>query len=119
MNLTSKDCLSEILPEKCQVQFSQTILYIVIVCNVIKVAIMVFILWQLNDETIVTIGDAIKSFLQRPDPTTQDCCLMSKDSVSKIWISQESRHGQKFKPKKRVPWYSAVSGRRWGMSLSL
>ncbi len=35
---------------------------------------MVLVLWRDSDEsTLVTVGDAIESFLQRPDPTTENC----------------------------------------------
>ncbi|KAJ4286430.1 hypothetical protein N0V90_013129 [Kalmusia sp. IMI 367209] len=87
-------CLSEIVPAKCQVQFSQSILWVVIACNASKVILMVLILWRLEHQTIVTIGDAIQTFLQRPDPTTENCCLMSRRNVERLWKVPELRTSQ-------------------------
>lgn len=118
-DLTYIDCLSEISLQICQVQFSQTILYIVIACNVVKIALMMMILWRLNHETLVTVGDAIKSFIQRPDITTEDCCLVSRHTVEKIWREEKLHHSQRYSPRAREPWFGAVTGRRWSLSLSL
>ncbi|KAH8692562.1 hypothetical protein GQ44DRAFT_793138 [Phaeosphaeriaceae sp. PMI808] len=106
-------CLSEILPPKCRVQISQHILYIVIACNAVKVLLMAIFIWKFHEETIVTIGDAIKSFLAQPDNTTKDCCLMSIRTVDKVWKQPEVRYSQQFHRKKRDPWFNAVSSRRW------
>lgn len=100
-------------------QFSQTILYIVIACNVLKIVLMVTILSRLSDVTIVTVGDAIMSFLQQADTTTRDCCLMSRRTIDQVWKRPELRNNQRYETKKRQSWFTAVSGRRWGLSLSL
>ncbi|KAF2023861.1 hypothetical protein EK21DRAFT_118353 [Setomelanomma holmii] len=112
-------CLSEILPQRCQVQFSQTILYVVIVCNVIKLGLMVFILWRLDEETVVTVGDAVQSFIKQPDTSTSDCCLMSRYDVDKLWAKPDNRNSQRYTLERRRAWASAVSGRRWSLSLIL
>lgn len=113
------DCLSQITPSKCQIQFSQTILYIVITCNILKISGMALILLWHNHETIVTVGDAIKSFLQRPDHTTNECCLMSRRNVDRLWEVPEARYNQRFQPKNRESWFGACSTRRWCTALFL
>lgn len=35
-----------------------------------------------RDEVLATIGDAIASFLHRPDPYTERQCLLSRENVS-------------------------------------
>ena len=49
-------CLSEIVPEKCKLQFSLEIMIIVIVCNVIKIVCFVYTLWKQKDDSLTTIG---------------------------------------------------------------
>jgi hypothetical protein len=115
----TEDCLSREMPQRCRVDLSQTILFIVIACNFLKVTIMAIVLWRLNQETIVTIGDAIASFLQTPDHTTEDCCLMSSRTIDRVWKVPEVRSSQSFQPKRREPWLGAISARRWGVCLLL
>lgn len=105
----------------CKIQLSQTVLYIVIACNILKVAVMAFTLWRVNNETtIVTLGDAIKSFLQTPDNTTKNVCLMSRQTVDWLWkASPEVQFSQKFKTRRRQKWGVACSHRRWTVSLLL
>lgn len=70
-------CLSQRVPESCQLGFSPYIMLIVVVCNIIKVACMVASLRALNDAPLVLIGDAIASFLEDPEKLTQGKCLMN------------------------------------------
>jgi len=98
-----------------------TVLYTVIVINVIKALLMSFVLLRLNgnDTPLVTIGDAIKSFLERPDPWTEDCCLMSRRNVDALLKVPELRGNQRYQPRNREPWFGSVSKRRWIFSILL
>lgn len=77
-NITIEGCLSEIVPESCQLFINIPICVIVIVCNLIKLTCMFFAARENRDEVLVTIGDAIASFLQRPDPNTANECMIPK-----------------------------------------
>jgi hypothetical protein len=68
-------CLSEIVPEVCQLQFIVQVTIIVIVCNFLKLVCMVMTIWTLNDRPLVVIGDAISSFLETGDEATKGQCL--------------------------------------------
>lgn len=80
---------------------------------------MAVVLFHLNHETIVTIGDAIKSFLEKPDPLTESCCLMSRRTVNKLWRVPELRSNQRWEQRFRDSWGIACSRRRWIFSLLL
>ncbi|PVI03995.1 hypothetical protein DM02DRAFT_669382 [Periconia macrospinosa] len=112
-------CLSLKVPSKCKVELSQNILYAVIVCNAVKLVAMVMILWRWNRRTIVTVGDAIESFIEQPDCTTKDCCLMAKDTVAKIWHRPNVKFHQRFHPRAREAWFRAVSTGQWVASIIL
>lgn len=64
-----------------EVQMSLTFLMVVIACNAVKVACLGFLLWKSTDDMnppLVTIGDAISSFLEAPDSSTRGYCTYSK-----------------------------------------
>lgn len=113
------DCLEEKIEARCEVQFSISLLYIVIACNVAKVILMTVVLWRLNEKTLVTIGDAVDSFLQLCDPTTERCCLASKRNIISLWKTPLLRCNQRWKPRSREPWFNACSARRWFLALFL
>ncbi|KAF2021836.1 hypothetical protein BU24DRAFT_417471 [Aaosphaeria arxii CBS 175.79] len=112
-------CLSQIIEQHCEVQFHPTILSIVIACNTVKIIVMVLVLWRLNHATIVTMGDAIQSFIQIPDPTTENCCLMSTRTVETLWKSPAARLNQRWSSRKRHWYAEGCSARRWGACLAL
>ena len=98
-----------------------TILVTVIVINIVKAMLMVLVFLRLDgrDTPLVTIGDAIKSFLERPDPTTKNCCLMSRRNVDALLELPELRQNQRYSPRNREPWFGACSKRRWVFSVLL
>lgn len=74
-------CLSKRLPQQCKLQASLHIMLIVLLLNAVKAAVMVRVVYWLKNRPVLTIGDAIASFLERPDPGTQGVCLSSKNDV--------------------------------------
>ncbi|KAF2023656.1 hypothetical protein EK21DRAFT_118567 [Setomelanomma holmii] len=110
-------CMSEITQPQCQVQLSLIIMGIVILANFVKTLAVAFILWRLDHETIVTIGDAIESFLQNPDSSTKNCCLLSRSYLEKQWVDPTSRAVLHWRQQYRPYWYMACSPRRWVVSI--
>ncbi|KAH7079730.1 hypothetical protein FB567DRAFT_533217 [Paraphoma chrysanthemicola] len=110
-------CISEITPPHCQVQLSLTIMVIVIVANFVKVGAIAVILLCLDQETIVTIGDAIQSFLKSADSTTQNHCLLSRLNIETQWRSTDRSVTQSWRQRYRPCWYVACSPRRWLVSV--
>ncbi|CAG8982487.1 hypothetical protein HYALB_00002267 [Hymenoscyphus albidus] len=77
-------CLNQTLKQQsCKLEFSVPIIVVVMFCNLSKVLCMAFTLWYSKGTKLVTLGDAITSFLETPDSTTKDSCLMSKDDVQR------------------------------------
>ncbi len=70
---------------------------IVVVCNAIKVGSMIASLWALDDAPLVIIGDALSSFLDKPDDFTKGKCLMEarsfqvRDGTSETWVPTQHR----------------------------
>jgi len=90
--------------------FSVPIMAIVIFVNVIKAAMMCIVGLLLKSVPIITLGDAIASFLTRPDVSERQ----PNSSVGEIPQQSENRilvNGKPIKPKRiRM---AAVSNRRW------
>lgn len=102
-------CLSKPVEEYCRLQFSVGIMTIVICCNLVKIIVMGYIAWK-QPMNLVTLGDAVTSFLDKPDPTTEGNCLSGKTRFqkSKDWDQVEMR----WEPQTRY-WFYAASKKRW------
>ena len=103
-------CLSKREEEHCKLQFSLAIMIVVIICNLIKTICMSSIAWKQDLEPLVTLGDAIASFLDRPDVTTDGSCIAGKTQFIKgrSWGLHLSRWDPKL-----LRWFRAASLRRW------
>ena len=75
-------CISESIQPSCAVELSPQLLIVAIVCNVIKVVILVLLLCS-TFKPMVTIGDAIASYIDEPDPSTQDWGAISARDLYK------------------------------------
>jgi hypothetical protein len=111
-----KYCLSEKLPEQCKLQASFYILIMVVILNFIKASMMYITVFGTKKSPILTIGDAIASYVDRPDPNTQGLCLVSKADVrSKLQLSREPRMFVSTPQR----WSSAVGKSRWMMFFTM
>lgn len=75
------------VPPNSSLRLSLVYMIIVIIFNVLKLLIMVWTLVFDRSMYLVTVGDATASFLQRPDPTTTNICVLGKDEVLHKLIS--------------------------------
>lgn len=71
-------CLSKPAEESCELHFSMAIVIAVLACNFIKVLCMGLVAWMPSSTPLLTLGDAIASFLSERDPTTANNCLVSR-----------------------------------------
>ena len=103
-------CMIEQVEQKCQLRFSLAIMVVVIISNIVKVSVMGLTIWKFQTPTLVTIGDAMASFLDTPDPNTLGMCLATREIFRKGKWSNV--HGGKWAPKKHH-WFKAASTKRW------
>jgi hypothetical protein len=103
-------CMIEAVVEECRLSFSLVIMLIVIAANAIKATIMTLTFLKLKEPTLVTIGDAIASFLDEPDRTTAGICLSTREDIRKgRWKNQPAKQ---WVPKRHF-WFKAASIKRW------
>ena len=72
-----KYCLSQQVDEQCEVHFSIQIMIVVILCNFVKAISMLMVLFVYKKPPLITMGDAVASFLNSQDVHTQGRCLTS------------------------------------------
>ena len=102
-------CLSRPVPEQCKIQLSLVIIAVVIICNAIKLCCMLVTLWKKQSTPLVTIGDAIESFMLERDPTTRNMCWANK----KTFTSQHWEPSARPWLRQRHFWFASASVRRW------
>lgn len=119
--------------DRCAVHYSFGVLIIVCILNAIKVACITYTLILFRkgikntdqtsmmdstggDDSLMTVGDAVASFLKRADDYTKDLPLVTKDDFKKgRWpVSGTDHIAQRYRrlltPKR---WYRAPTLRRW------
>lgn len=105
---------SEKVPPLCKLKYSSLVVAIVLICNTMKtvcMALTAWKLWRLDNPILVTVGDAASSFLERPDNTTLEYCLMDRSSVN-AW--KERKIGvEMYNPPKTLLFFRAASIQRW------
>ncbi|KAL3490613.1 hypothetical protein BJX62DRAFT_225746 [Aspergillus germanicus] len=76
--LYSYYCLVKQVDEHCELNLNLPICLVVIACNMVKLICMYVAAKTSQREILLTVGDALASFLDHPDATTRDQCLMSR-----------------------------------------
>lgn len=104
-------CLAQPSPESCRIGASATLLLVVLACNLIKIFCFLWTILGYNSFPLVTLGDAIASFLRRPDSSTQGCGPLEYDSTD--WqASNEDKSGRKWESD-RMNGFRTASKKRW------
>lgn len=118
-------CLAKKARQFCKLQYSFPLTMVVITFNLVKSTILCYMWFGMKEAPILTIGDAIASFLRRPDPYTKGGCLLlnreaeSMSRSSSASIKKYPLHEARKYVRKRRRWGSAVSTRRWVFSIFL
>jgi hypothetical protein len=107
------ECWAERTEEHCSIRYSLPIALIVVIFNFLKIVLFCAVAFTIHEDPLVTMGDAVSSFLKRPDDTTRDMCLMSRldfENERTVW---ETGYGPRFYVAKVRRWSNAASKKRW------
>ncbi|RAL12545.1 uncharacterized protein BO97DRAFT_451934 [Aspergillus homomorphus CBS 101889] len=74
-------CLSQKTGDQCRLLYHMPIGVVLVICILLKVVCMTFLVNIDRHNRFLTIGDAISSYLQRPDSWTVNWCMLSKSTV--------------------------------------
>jgi hypothetical protein len=97
-------CIVEQVEVKnCKLQYSLPIAITVVLSNLVKAICMAITLLTFKDHAaLVTIGDAVASFLEREDQETRGCCLYSRHEVEANGIAKMPTAAMHFYSKQRL-----------------
>ena len=116
-------CLSEKVAGDCGLNTNLPIVLVVIICNAVKVAAMLTLALNLKVEPLMTIGDAVRSFIDRPDEHSRGLCMQSGSQIeyprdeSGNPVAKTLGYYRESKPQvwmpKRARWAAAAPGGQW------
>ncbi|KAK8048325.1 hypothetical protein PG994_010055 [Apiospora phragmitis] len=102
------------LPQTCKVSVSSPLLGIVGALHLITLFSMAAVLSWRNFEPLVSLGDAIRSFMRNPDPSTASACFLDKQDVREgRWGFNEAKY---FTPTDHF-WFFTPSIKRWVLTI--
>ncbi|KAI0180072.1 hypothetical protein GGR52DRAFT_578517 [Hypoxylon sp. FL1284] len=116
LDLSIKYCLAEPLDRTCHVGVSPVILMGVTICVIIKTctAILVtMVLVRRKQTPLVTLGDALASFIETPDPITAGLCTFGQDDVQELLIGKPASLRISACPQPWKPMQKRRERRRW------
>ena len=127
---TVQYCWSEKMTESCKLSFNIYFAITVMACNLCK-AIGMFLTYRTHKQwALITLGDAIESFLDRPDDSTFGLSICSTDRIQRLWGWGNGPYGfpaaltspqdkslldvaaKRWIPRSRY-WAAAANRRRW------
>lgn len=119
-------CMSERIDQHCRLEYSAPLMLVVVLIGLLKTATMLYIAFRIRDVPMLTIGDAVSSFLAVPDAKTKGMCLLDKSlkhfepSVSYTQRTESGEYSSmgwtappKYFHHRRRRHFTAASGRRW------
>ncbi|KAF2023167.1 hypothetical protein EK21DRAFT_119025 [Setomelanomma holmii] len=104
-------CLAERIHGRCSVQSSPHVAAIVLALNLVKAIAMLVVSRIVFDRSLVTIGDAMCSFLETPDQLTKGLCLASRRDFKRRLADWQ--HIPQPYTRTRIRCCSAVGKMRW------
>lgn len=113
-------CLSETIEEHCKLEYSTHLAVLVIVLNAVKAILMFYLAVGISEAPLMTVGDAVASFLGTPDPSTQGMCLVTKEDIRNGakkgagWVPMAKQYGGRRRRR-----FAAASRLRWLISIGL
>ncbi|WJG35878.1 uncharacterized protein FOBCDRAFT_204566 [Fusarium oxysporum Fo47] len=108
-------CLAQHTQETCQIFVATPLLVVVIACNFVKLACFVVTLFGLQFSPLITIGDAVESFLDEKDTRTVGFGVLTAATICQ-WTNKGTRTLNKPWAVKKRRGFAAVSVCRWILS---
>jgi hypothetical protein len=118
--LVADYCLAEPFVVPCELNVQNLMLLIVCAFCLLKAVIcLVTMIWYRHQDPLITVGDAIESFIAAPDSTTDDMCWLSRrpGGFREQWLTRRAwPRGPRQWKKLRHRLGSALSWKIWTFS---
>ncbi|KAI1477430.1 hypothetical protein F4774DRAFT_196462 [Daldinia eschscholtzii] len=111
-NLSVEYCLADTLDRVCHIGLSPTLLLTVTLCVVFKTCtaiVVTVVLGRQNQAPLVTLGDAMESFIEKPDPVSDGMC-----TIGQTQMRNSMRSNRTFLLPEPRQW-KALERRRWAV----
>ncbi|OAL05186.1 hypothetical protein IQ06DRAFT_361376 [Phaeosphaeriaceae sp. SRC1lsM3a] len=108
LGLPVKRCLSQPTGQKCTLKFSVHLAIIVIIFNIVKALTVLAGIFELQNDPMLTVGDAVASFLQTPDSSSKHMCLVSQAEIHHAKQQWPELRQARAYTKKRFTWASSI-----------
>ncbi|KAI1204960.1 uncharacterized protein F4807DRAFT_301545 [Annulohypoxylon truncatum] len=92
-NITVKYCLAEPVSRVCHIGISPTLLLAVTICVIFKTCTAItvtVVLSRRNQPPLVTLGDAMESFLEKPDRVTRSMATIGQDEIRRAMSQKKA-----------------------------
>ena len=104
--------LSTHVPQSSSIQIARVFIVVVIISNLLKTVAIFFTLRDSFSQQILTMGDAVSSYLQSPDQSTLGACILQRKKLVRNIL-----HGEKHRPvqwrRRRVHYLLGVISNGW------
>lgn len=110
-----QQCYSQQTEEHCKLLFSNPLCWVVTTINLLKCILMLFVAFGDDKETpLLTVGDAVASFMQEEDTSTENMCLarkarIKKQNWDKIAVPYDAKPRRKFAAASLTRWITCIS----------
>jgi hypothetical protein len=109
-----RQCFREPTDRKCKINYSVHLAIVVILFNAMKTLTILASVFALRNNPMLTIGDAVASFLREPDTSTFKMCLISQQRIHNVGLGWKARKQPRKFIVRKYTWSSAVKrGKRW------
>ncbi|KAF4539260.1 uncharacterized protein LTHEOB_10424 [Lasiodiplodia theobromae] len=119
-------CLSETVSNQCHLNVAVNLLWVVVAFNAAKLVITIVMAASslINQNPLVTTGDAAASFIESPDQSTRGMCLYSAREIIAATRTRKDQPAaaviaRAYHPQQQQRWSAAVSKRRWILASAL
>lgn len=104
--------LSTRVPQSSSIQIARVFIVVVLICNLLKTVAIFFTLRDSFSERILTLGDAVSSYLKSPDLSTLGACILNKKKLARN-ISHSEKHKRAQWRRRRVHYLLGVVSNGW------
>ncbi|KAF1974112.1 hypothetical protein BU23DRAFT_462333 [Bimuria novae-zelandiae CBS 107.79] len=111
VSMSVKLAFAKIIEPHSRIQTSLYFMVTVIAFNLLKLAIMLRVLFTDRQDYIVTLGDALATFLKHPDPVTHGKCMYGKEEM--MYYLGHASHYAKGEEKDIEEYFSARLAGTW------
>lgn len=117
-------CVAEEIHPDCHLHFAPHLMGPVILMNLFKCIVAFYVAFRMVDVPLVTIGDAIESFIKHPDPTTMGKCLLDAHDASRTFSKSSRGRMSTMRPPQPFDdtpqrWHRVVTKRQWVLLMLL